>query len=70
MEPMELSESDLRARAEYRRQIHEQVARSKYKNAAEALEAFGELFDSDEEAEEFADYIQQMREEERARYRA
>ena len=66
---MELSELHLRQRAEYRRQIYEQAARSKYKNAAEALEAFGDLFDSDEEAEEFADYLQQMREEERARYR-
>ena len=65
---MELTESHRRARAEYRRKIHQEVARSKYKNAAEALEEFGALFDSDEEAEEFADYIQQMREEERARY--
>jgi hypothetical protein len=48
---------------------HEEAARSKYKNAAEALDAFGDLFESDEEAEEFADYIDQMREEERARYR-
>ena len=69
MEPMELTESHRLARAEYRRKIHEEVARSKYKNAAEALEAFGALFESDEEAAEFADYIQQMREEERARYR-
>ena len=69
MDSIELSELQLRRRAEYRRRIHEQVARSKYKNAAEALEEFGALFDSDEEAEEFADYIDQMREEERARYR-
>jgi hypothetical protein len=67
--PMELSELHRRWRAEYRREIHEQIDRSKYKNAAEALQAFGDLFDSDEEAEEFADCIQQMREEERARYR-
>ena len=66
---MELSESHRRGRAEYRRQIHEQAARSKYKNAAEALEAFGALFDSDEEAEEFANLMDQLREEERARYR-
>jgi ABC-type Fe3+-hydroxamate transport system substrate-binding protein len=69
MEPTELSASHRRLRAEYRRRIHEEAARSKYKNAAEALEAFGDLFESDEEAEEFADYIQQIREEERARYR-
>ena len=66
---MELTESHRRARAAYRRKIHEEAARSKYTNAAEALEAFGALFDSDEEAEEFADYLDQMREEERARYR-
>ena len=69
MESMELSELQLRRRAEYRRRIHEQASRSRYKNAAEALEAFGKLFESDEEAGEFADYIQQTREEERARYR-
>ena len=69
MEPIELTEWRRRGRAEYRRKIHEEAARSKYKNAAEALEAFGDLFESDEEAEEFADYVQQMREEERARYR-
>jgi hypothetical protein len=69
MEPIELTESHRRERAEYRRTIHEEAARSKYKNAAQALEAFGDLFESDEEAEEFADYVQQMREEERARYR-
>ena len=66
---MELSESHRRMRAEYRRKLHEEAARSKYETAAEALEAFGDLFESDEEAEEFADYIDQMREEERARYR-
>jgi hypothetical protein len=66
---MELSESQRRQRAEFRRQLHEEVARSKYKNSEEALQAFGDLFDSDEEAKEFADSIQQMREEERARYR-
>ena len=40
-----------------------------FKNSAEALQAFGDLFDSDEEAEAFADLLAQMREEERARYR-
>jgi hypothetical protein len=56
-------------REESARELEEAVARSKYKNAEEALQAFGDLFDSDEEAREFADHIQQMREEERARYR-
>jgi hypothetical protein len=40
-----------------------------FKNGAEALQAFRDLFDSDEEMEEFGDYLQQLREEERARYR-
>jgi hypothetical protein len=67
---MELSERDLERQAEYRRQVYEQAARkTKYKNAAEALQAFRDLFDSDEEMEEFGDYLRQMREEERARYR-
>ena len=66
---MELSELHRRWRTEYRREIHEQIDRSKYRNAAEALEAFGDLFESDGEAEAFADYIDQMRKEERARYR-
>jgi hypothetical protein len=70
---MEMSELDRRQRAEYRRELHEQYERKKklsgFKNGAEALQAFSDLFDSDEELEEFGDYLQQMREEERARYR-
>jgi ABC-type Fe3+-hydroxamate transport system substrate-binding protein len=69
MESKELTEWHRRERTEFRRKIREDAARLKYKNADEALRAFGDLFDSDEEAQEFADYIQQMREEERARYR-
>jgi hypothetical protein len=68
----ELSELDLQQRAEYRRQLDEQFERKKrtgFKNGAEALQAWRDLFDSDEEMEEFGRYIQQMREEERARYR-
>ena len=52
------------------RQLDELFARSRFKNGAEALQAFRDLFDSDEEMEEFGDCIRQMREEERARYRA
>jgi hypothetical protein len=33
------------------------------------LQAWRDLFDSDEEMEEFGRYVQQMREEERAQYR-
>jgi hypothetical protein len=70
--PMELSERDLQRRVEYRRELDEQFERKKktgFKNGAEMLQAWRDLFDSDEEMEEFGLYIQQMREEERARYR-
>jgi len=39
------------------------------RNGLELLQAWRDLFDSDEEMEEFGQYIQQMREKERARYR-
>jgi hypothetical protein len=74
--PMEQSELERqveelhrRQRAESQRELDELVARSGFKNGAEALQAFRDLFDSDEEMEEFGDCIEQMREEERARYR-
>jgi hypothetical protein len=76
MEPMDPAELDRRVeelhrrqRAESQRELDELFARSGFKNGAEALQAFRDLFDSDEEMEEFGDYLQQMREEERARYR-
>ena len=40
-----------------------------FQNGVEALRALRDLFDSDEEMEEFGLYLRQMREEERARYR-
>jgi hypothetical protein len=43
--------------------------KDKFKNGAEALQAFRDLFDSDEEMEEFGRYLQEEREKERARYR-
>ena len=53
-----------------KRELDELFARKdSFKNGAEALQAFRDLFDSDEEMEEFGLYLQQMREEERARYR-
>ncbi len=58
-----------RQREESKRELDEVFARSGFKTGAEALQAFRDLFDSDEEMEEFGLYIQQMREEERARYR-
>jgi hypothetical protein len=58
-----------RQRAESQRELDELFAKSGFKNGAEALQAFRDLFDSDEEMEAFGDYLQQMREEERARYR-
>ena len=57
---------------EYLREAEELQRRNgvpPFKNGAEALQAFRDLFDSDEEMEEFGDYLQQMREDERARYR-
>jgi hypothetical protein len=40
-----------------------------FRNGAEMLQAWRDLFDSNEEMEEFGLYLQRMREEERARYR-
>ena len=51
-----LEELHRRQRAESQRELDELFARSGFKNGAEALQAFRDLFDSDEE-------------EERARYR-
>jgi hypothetical protein len=68
--PMELTEAQKQRRAEFRREIDELFkTKDKDENGAEALQAFRDLFDSDEEMEEFGRYLQQMREEERARYR-
>ena len=61
---MELGERDLERRAEYRRELDEQFERKKktgFKNGAEALEALRDLFESEEELEEFGRYIRQMR---------
>ena len=58
-----------RQREESQRELDQLFAQSGFKDGAEALQAFRDLFDSDEEMEEFGRYIQQMREEERARYR-
>jgi hypothetical protein len=76
MEPTDVTELERkveelnrRRRAESRRKLDELFARSGFRNGAEALQAFRDLFDSDEEMEAFGDYLQQMREEERARYR-
>ena len=69
---MELSELHLRQRAEYRRMLDEEFERKKktgFKNGEEMLQAFRDLFDSDEEMDEFADLLETLREEERARYR-
>lgn len=77
MEPTDLAELDRkvkelheRQRAESQRKLDELFERKdKYQNGAEALQAFRDLFDSDEEMEEFGLYLQQEREKERARYR-
>jgi hypothetical protein len=65
----QVEELHRRQREESQRELDELFARSGFENGAEALEAFRDLFDSDEEMEEFGLYIQQMREAERARYR-
>ncbi len=65
--------AEIRKRQQEYLQLAEELQRRNgvppFANGAEALEAFGDLFDSDEEAQEFADLLDQMREEERARYR-
>jgi len=61
-----------RRREEYLQLAEELQRRNgvpRFKNGAEMLQAWRDLFDSDEEAEAFADLLAQMREEERARYR-
>ena len=66
----ELNEHELEQLAESRRQLDvlfEQ--KDKVNNGAKALQEFRDLFDSDEEMEEFGLYLQQLREEERARFR-
>jgi hypothetical protein len=65
----QVEELHRRQREESQRELDELFARSGFKNGAEALQAFRDLFDSDEEMEEFGDYLRQMRGEERARYR-
>jgi hypothetical protein len=65
----QVEELHRRQREESQRELDELFARSGFKTGAEALQAFRDLFDSDEEMEEFGDYLEQLREEERARYR-
>jgi hypothetical protein len=65
----QVEEVHRRQREESRRELEEMFARSGFRNGAEALQAFRDLFDSDEEMEEFGLYIQQMRAKERARHR-
>jgi hypothetical protein len=65
----QLEELHRRQRAESQRQLDELVARSKFKNGAEMLDALADLFGSDEELEAFRLHIRRMRDEELARYR-
>jgi hypothetical protein len=71
--PMDLTEAQLRRRAENRRRLDEEVERKKqaggFQNVAEALQALRDVFGSDEELEAFGRHIRQQREEELARYR-
>ena len=62
---MDLSEKEQRERAEYRCLVDEEFERKRktgFKDAAEALKAFRDLFESDEEMEEFMARIQADRE--------
>jgi molecular chaperone DnaK (HSP70) len=62
--PMELSEKQRRDRAEYRRLVDEEFERKRktgFKNAEEALKAFRDLFESDEEMDEFMAAIRRDR---------
>ena len=70
--PMELSEKELRERAEYRQLVDEEFERKRktgFKNGEEMLKAFRDLFESDEEMDEFMAGIRRDRERERAMYR-
>jgi hypothetical protein len=62
---MELSEQHRRERAEYRRLVDEEFERKRktgFKNGEEMLKAFHDLFESDEEMEEFMALIRRDRE--------
>jgi hypothetical protein len=70
--PMATEAEIQKRREEYLRLADELQRRNgvpPFKNGAEMLQAWRDLFDSDEEMEEFGRYVQRMREEERARYR-
>ena len=55
--------------SELERQLDELFARSRFKNGLEMLQALADLFESDEELEEFGRHIRRMRDEELTRYR-
>jgi hypothetical protein len=70
--PMATEAEIQRRREEYLRKAEEQQRRRgvpRFKTLAEMLQAWRDLFDSEEEMEEFGRYVQRMREEERSRYR-
>jgi hypothetical protein len=70
--PMASDAATQRRREEYLRLAEEPQRRNgvpPFKNGAEMLQAWRDLFDSDEEMEEFGEFLQQMREDDRARYR-
>jgi hypothetical protein len=70
--PMATPSEVRRRQQEYIRDAEEAQRRNgvpPFKNGAEMMQAWRDLFDSDEELEEFARYVQRTRQEERARYR-
>jgi len=66
------TEAEIQRRREEYLELAEELQRRtgapRFKNGAEMLQAWRDLFHS-EEMEEFGEFLQQMREEERARYR-
>jgi hypothetical protein len=70
--PMATPSEIRRRREEYIRDAEEAQRRTgvpAFRNGAEMMQAWRDLFDSDEEMEEFGEFLEQMREEDRARYR-
>ena len=62
--PMDLEAKYARERAEYRRRVEEEVrkkTRKGFKNGEEALKAFADLFESEEEMDEFAAAVHEWR---------
>jgi hypothetical protein len=61
---MDLSEKHARERAEYRRLVEEEARKKSetgFKNGLEALQAFSDLFESEEEMDQFVAAVHEWR---------